>query len=67
MDALLERERGLRLRKALIAKDSAHGAIQKLDARIKNMNIKLENETVTPAEYKAAIPCGDGAGSMRRN
>src|SRR5467141_3694534 len=55
LEALLERERGLRLRKPLIAKETAAGAIENIDRRIKNMNLKLDNETVTPAEFKAEI------------
>jgi len=55
LEALLARERGLRLHKPLIAKESAAGAIENIDRRIKNMNIKLDSETVTPAEFKAEI------------
>ena len=31
------------------------GAIETIDRRIKNMNIKLDNETVTQAEFKAEL------------
>jgi hypothetical protein len=55
LEDLLMRERGLRLRKPLIAKETAAGTIEGIDRRIKNMNIKLDNETVTPAEFKAEI------------
>jgi hypothetical protein len=55
LEALLERERGLHLRKPLIAKETAAGAVENLDARIKRLDTRYALGTIDEPEFKAEL------------
>jgi hypothetical protein len=55
LEALLERERGLRLRKPLIAKETAAGAIENIDGRIKRLDTRFDLGAIDEATFKAEL------------
>jgi hypothetical protein len=55
MEPLLERQQGLRLRKPLIAKETAAGAVENLDARIKRLDTRFAMGTIDEPEFKVEL------------
>ena len=68
LEALLERERGLRLRRPLIAKATAAGVIENIDARIKRPDTRFALGTIDEDAFRLSVsPCAASAGSIRRS